>query len=341
MGSLSSNSEKLWNETPCIKSAALSRIAGCNIYLKLENLQPSGSFKSRGIGNIMARAAEAAPEAANAHFYCSSGGNAGLACATSAIALERKATIVVPKTTSPLMISNLQLLGAHCVQVGESWVEADRHLRDVLLANDPDGVYVPPFDHPHVWDGASTIIDEVATQLPDDLNIDAVVCSVGGGGLLIGLSQGISQYNWSSRPVPSLVAVETVGADSLNASVRAGEHVTLPGITSIASSLGAARVATKAWEVARDTPGFKSVTVTDAEAAMACVRFVDDARLVVEVACGATIAIVYNGALRKQLGCAVSDKEWAEKNIVLIVCGGSHVNMEILEEYRATYGIAV
>ncbi|KAK1599424.1 pyridoxal-phosphate dependent enzyme [Colletotrichum navitas] len=341
MGSLSSNAEKPWIETPCIRSAALSRIAGCNIYLKLENLQPSGSFKSRGVGNLMARAAEAAPEAADAHFYCSSGGNAGLACATSAIALKRKATIVVPKTTSPLMISKLKLLGADCVQVGENWAEADRHLREVLLANDPAGVYVPPFDHLHIWDGASTIIDEVASQL-GRREINGIVCSVGGGGLLAGLSQGISQYHWINRPVPRLLAVETVGADSLNASVRAGEHVTLLGITSIAGSLGAVRVANKAWELVRDFPErHKSVTVTDAEAAMACVRFVDDARLVVEVACGATIATVYNGTLRKQLGHFMSDKEWAEMNIVLIVCGGSNVTMEILDGYRATYGIAV
>ncbi|KAK1995850.1 pyridoxal-phosphate dependent enzyme [Colletotrichum falcatum] len=335
MGSLPSNSEKPWIDTPCIKSAALSRIAGCNIYLKLENLQPSGSFKSRGVGNLMARAAEAAPEALDAHFYCSSSGNAGLACATSAIALKRKATIVMPKTTSPLMISKLKLLGADCVQVGENWAEADRHLREVLLANDPAGVYVPPFDHPHVWDGASTMIGELASQLaPHD--IDAVVCSVGGGGLFVGLSQGIHQYDWSPRPIPRLLAVETVGADSLNASVRAGKHVTLPGITSIAGSLGAVRVATKAWELARDMPDHHmSVTVSDAEAAMACVRFVDDARLVVEVACGAAIATVYNGTLRQHLG--KSDKEWAEMNIVLIVCGGSNVTMEMLDGYRAIY----
>ncbi|KAK2019831.1 pyridoxal-phosphate dependent enzyme [Colletotrichum eremochloae] len=340
MGSLSKKHEKPWIETPCIRSAALSRTAECNIYLKLENLQPSGSFKSRGVGNLMARAAEAAPEAEDAHFYCSSGGNAGLACATSAITLKRKATIVVPKTTSPLMISKLKLLGADCVQVGENWAEADRYLREVLLANDPAGVYVPPFDHPHVWDGASTIIGEVASQI--HRNINAVVCSVGGGGLLAGLDQGIRQYNWFNRSVPRLLAVETVGADSLNASVRAGKHVTLPGITSIAGSLGAVRVATKAWEVLRDRPGFnRSVTVTDAEAAMACVRFVDDARLVVEAACGATIATVYNGTLRKELGAILSDKEWAEMNIVLIICGGSNVTMEILEGYRATYGIGV
>ncbi|KAF6845052.1 pyridoxal-phosphate dependent enzyme [Colletotrichum musicola] len=342
MGSLDSDSKKTWIETPCIASAPLSRIAGCNILLKLENLQPSGSFKSRGVGNLMVRAAAAAPPGTDAHFYCSSGGNAGLACATSAIALNRRATIVVPKTTSPFMISKLRELGADCVQTGENWAEADRHLREVLLANDPAGVYVPPFDHQHVWDGASTIVDELASQMPRDVDIDAIVCSVGGGGLLNGLAQGVEPGGWRGAKgrEPRLMAVETKGADSLNASVVAGEHVTLPGITSIAGSLGAVKVSARTWEVAQTTPGFRSVVVSDAEAAMACVRFLDDARFAVEVACGATIATVYTGMLRKHFGAGLSDEEWAKKNIVLIVCGGSNITMEMLNEYRAKYGNA-
>ncbi|TDZ68352.1 L-serine dehydratase [Colletotrichum trifolii] len=336
MGFLNPATKKPWIETPCIASAPLSRIAGCNIFLKLENLQPSGSFKSRGVGNLMVRAAAEAP-GADAHFYCSSGGNAGLACATSAIALDRRATIVVPQTTSPLMMSKLRLLGADVVQQGENWAQADRHLREVLLANDPAGIYVPPFDHQHVWNGAATIIEELAAQLPE-VALDAVVCSVGGGGLLNGLAQGVrEQAHWAGREPPRLVAVETRGADSLNASIRAGEHVTLPAITSMAGSLGAVRVSARTWEVARTTPGFRSVVVSDAEAATACVRFVDDARIVVEMACGATLAVVYNGSLRKQLGADMSDEEWAKQNVVLIVCGGSNVTMDILDDYRAKF----
>ncbi|WYZ38549.1 hypothetical protein EsH8_III_000463 [Colletotrichum jinshuiense] len=340
MGSLGSDTKKPWVQTPCIASAPLSRIAGCNIFLKLENLQPSGSFKSRGIGNHMVQAGTAAPGAA-VHYYCSSGGNAGLACATSAIALNSKAIIVLPVTASQLMISKLRLLGADCHQIGDNWAQADRYLREELLANDPAGVYVPPFDHPHVWDGASTMVDELASQMPHDVTIDALVCSVGGGGLLNGLAQGISSNSWPAGRQPRLMAVETRGADSLNASVLAGEHVTLPGITSIANSLGATRVSARTWEVAQSTPGFRSVTVSDAEAAMATVRFVDDAQFVVEVACGAAIAPVYNGTLRKELGADMSDEEWAKQNVVLIICGGSNVNMEILNEYRTKYSNAV
>ncbi|KAF3348092.1 hypothetical protein VdG2_03818 [Verticillium dahliae VDG2] len=78
MGSISAEAKLPWIETPLISSPELSRAAGCNILLKLENLQPSGSFKSRGVGNLVLRAV-AASASADVHFYCSSGGNAGLA----------------------------------------------------------------------------------------------------------------------------------------------------------------------------------------------------------------------------------------------------------------------
>ncbi|KAF3358336.1 hypothetical protein VdG1_05412 [Verticillium dahliae VDG1] len=83
--------------------------------------------------------------------------------------------------------------------------------------------------------------------------------------------------------------------------------------------------------------GLESLVVSDAEAAMACVRFAHDARFVVEVACGATVAVCYNGALRETLGRGLSDDEWRRKNVVVVVCGGSNVSLEVLEEYKATY----
>jgi L-serine/L-threonine ammonia-lyase len=138
-----------------------------------------------------------------------------------------------------------------------------------------------------------------------------------------------------------VLAVETVGAESLYASVQAGELVTLPGITSIATSLGARRVCEKTWEWAQKAGSEKLIcsTVTDGEAAMACVRFLDDARILIEVACGATVATAYNGDLRRYLGKGLTDEEWAARNVVLVVCGGSNTSAELLEKYKETYGI--
>jgi L-serine/L-threonine ammonia-lyase len=144
----------------------------------------------------------------------------------------------------------------------------------------------------------------------------------------------------SGGKMPRVLAMETVGAESLYASVQAGELVTLPGITSIATSLGARRVSEKTWEWAKRVgeEGMVSATVTDREAAMACVRFLDDARILIEVACGASVAPVYNGDLRRYLGKGLTDEEWATRNVVLVVCGGSNTSLEILDKYKATYG---
>ncbi|KAL7625680.1 catabolic L-serine/threonine dehydratase [Parahypoxylon ruwenzoriense] len=369
MGSCELEPQKLYIETPCIPSPALSRAAGCNIFLKLENLQPSGSFKSRGIGHMMQQAMFKKPDG-NVHFYCSSGGNAGLACATAAKALGRPCTIVVPLTTAEHMIGKMRLLGAKVHQTGSHWALADAHLRAELLAHDPSGVYVSPFDHPDIWEGASTMVDELTFQM-DALRapaIDAIVCNCGGGGLLNGVMEGVERiYGLSaaeqeevrqglrqSRNMPRVVVAETRGADSLNASIRAGELVTLPAITSVATSLGAPRVSERSflWATEQQRAGLEegedgerrltSVVVSDAEAVAAAARFADDARMLVEIACGATLATVYNGDLRRVLGKGLGgrdEEEWSRMNVVVIVCGGSNVSLDMLREYQAKFGV--
>lgn len=281
-----------------------------------------------------------ASDARAVHFYCSSGGNAGLAAATSAIALNAPATIVVPVTTSPLMVGKLRDLGADVVQTGANWGEADRYLREELLAKETGrGVYVPPFDHPDIWTGVASLVDELAAQM-DGTQVDGIVCNVGGGGLLCGIMQGLEARRKTALGRAKVLAVETVGADSLYASVQQRRLVTLDRITSIATSLGAPRVAEECFEWTRRRPdALISSTVTDAEAVMGCVNLLDDARLLVEVSCGATIATAYNGDLRRLLGKGLSDEEWKAKNVVLVVCGGSNINLELLNKYKETYGV--
>lgn len=293
---------------------------------------------------MMFRAAAAHPSK-DVHFYCSSEGNAGLACATTALTLGRQATIVVPLTARPIVMDRLRSLGASVVQHGRNWPEADAFLRQEFLTPTTPSttfpVYVPPFNHPDVWAGAATLIDELTTQAPADVPIDAIVCSVGGGGLLNGVMQGLEHHGKllgrSGRP-PSVLAVETVGADSLHASVLAGAHVTLPGITSIATSLGATRVSDRTWDWATTRDNLVSATVSDADAAMACVRFLQDARIMVEPACGATLAPAYNGDLRRRVGAGLDDEEWAARNVVLVVCGGSNAGLDALVGYKERYG---
>lgn len=301
----------------------------------------------------MFRAVEATSSACSSpqsaiHFYSSSGGNAGLACITAANTLQCPATIVVPLSTLPHMIAKLRDLGADVVQIGENWAAADRHLREVAIPAferahpGARAVYVPPFDHRDVWDGVETMVDELQTQMDEGFGqgVDGIVCNVGGGGLLCGTMQGVQKLKDSASGSPKVIAVETVGGESLNASVRAGELVTLPAITTIATSLGATRVAEEAFAwTKRAGTDLISAVVTDKEAVMAVSRFLDDARILVESACGATIATVYNGGLRKYLGADLTEEQWAAKNVVVIVCGGSNISLEMLEKYKTQFGV--
>lgn len=296
----------------------------------------------------MFRAVESSPPSQELHFYSSSGGNAGLACITAANTLHRPATVVVPLSTLPHMVQKLRDLGADVVQIGDSWAAADKHLREAVIPMferahpGAKAVYVPPFDHRDIWDGVETMVAEVERQVDESFGskVDGIVCNVGGGGLLCGIMQGVQKLKEAGYGTPKVVAVETPGGDSFHASVKAGELVTLPAITTIATSLGAVRVAEEAFGWTERAGGnLISAVVTDEESVMAMSRFLDDARMLVESACGATIATVYNGDLKRYLGNHLPDKTWARSNIVVIVCGGSNISLDMLQKYKVQFGV--
>ncbi|KAI1613175.1 tryptophan synthase beta subunit-like PLP-dependent enzyme [Exophiala viscosa] len=331
-----SETTKPWILTPLLESGVLSKIAGCRIFLKLENLQPSSSFKSRGIGNMVLTSIDQHKENSSddrpLHFFSSSGGNAGLACVTAAKSLGYKASVVVPTSTDDWTVQKLFASGASEVIIhGDSWFYADEYLRETVIPKAEErgekGIYIHPFDRPAIWAGASTMIDELKEQMPE--RPDVIICSVGGGGLFSGIMQGLDRVGWGEDV--QVLPVETLGADSLAQSVTNGELVTLPGITSVATSLGAIRVAEHAFREAQ-RPNVKPIVLDDAEACAACWRFLDDERYLVEPACGVSVALAYDGRLNHYLG-----KFSPETKVVIIVCGGSKISLELLNKYKKKY----
>lgn len=268
------------------------------------------------------------------HFYSSSAGNAGMACVTAATSLGYASSVVVPLGTDDSTVTKLRAAGAsEVIAHGESWFFADKFLRESVIpaaeAKGQKGIYIHPFDHPAVWEGASTMVEEIQRQMPDGEKPDAIVCSVGGGGLFSGIMQGLDRAGWDESV--QVLAVETKGADSLAQSLEKEELVTLPGITSIAASLGAIRVAENAFKQAQ-RPNVRSVALEDAEACAACWRFLDDERILVEPACGVSVALAYDGRLKKYL------KDFGpESKVVLVICGGSKINLDLLNKYREKY----
>lgn len=245
------------------------------------------------------------------------------------------------------MIKKLHQAGAtEVIQHGASWFEADTHLREQFItpAHNPDGanVYVPPFDHPLVWDGASSMIDEIARQLParegaSGFAADAVICSVGGGGLFNGLVGGLGRYlkkdfRLAASENVRVLAVETQGANALAHSLSEGRLSSLDAITSQATSLGALQVSSRTFELASNPPpGVEVVSVvrSDAEAARGVVLLADETRLEVELACGVSVEV----AVGKELKKAIPDLN-RETRVVVVVCGGSNVSAEIIAGYR-------
>ena len=317
-----------WRETPLIYSSILSKHSGCQIYLKLENLQPSGSFKSRGIGNFLRSHLQAADveHRHKTHFYSSSGGNAGLACVHAAVTLGVAATIVVPMTTTQYTIDKMRAAGAtRVIQEGASWYECDQYLRETVMTEAKEAgelpVYVTPFDAKEIWDGHATLVDEVVAQMGAGQKPDAIICSVGGGGLFCGIIQGLEKAGLGDVPV---LAVETKGAHSLALSLEKGTLSTLPGITSIATTLGARTVAPQAFLYGQ-RPSVTSVVLTDEDAIEGCVRFADDERIMVEAACGVSMSLCYGNKLQRFMPALTQ-----ASRVVIVVCGGSNVTAEML-----------
>ena len=299
--------------TPLIDSSPMRGGDGQRVWLKMEALQPPGSFKIRGIGH----ACEEYVRRGARRFISSSGGNAGIAAAFAGLRLGVPVLVVVPETTTERARALIGRERADVIVHGASWKEANALAQSMMQEHD---AFIHPFDDPLIWTGHASMIDEVAQA---GLVPDAVLLSVGGGGLMCGVIEGLRRHHWGHVPV---IAVETLGADSLAQSMAANTLVELPAITSIATSLGARRVAEQAFAWTTQHP-VRSVVVSDRQAIEGCLRFMDDHRMVVEPACGAALAVLYSHP-RELAGY---------RQVLVIVCGGATASVSQLQGWRSAY----
>ncbi len=295
--------------TPLIESLSIGKKLHAKVWLKIDALQPCGSFKARGIGFACQKYVKNGARA----LVSSSGGNAGFAVAYSGRRLNVPVTVVVPKTTQKRAIDLIEAEGAKVIVTGEDWAEA--HAYAIELSKN-EATYIHPFDDPNIWEGHASVIDEI---LNAGLTPDAVILSVGGGGLLCGVVEGLRRNNCKDVPI---VAVETKGADSFYTACLAKKHIGIDNITSIATSLGAKKVAKRAFQLSNEHQIINHI-VSDKEAVNGCYRLLEEHRIMVEPACGASLAAVDNG-------CGFLNNK---QNIVVVVCGGVGVTISQLEEW--------
>jgi L-serine/L-threonine ammonia-lyase len=301
--------------TPLWRSEPLSDALGEPVWMKMDCFQPAASFKIRGIGRLCRRLVEQG----SARIVGSSGGNAGYATAYACRELGVPCTIFVPATTPEFMRQKIRAFDAEVLEHGDAWDDAHAHA--LSLASAPDVAYVHPFDDPVIWSGHASVVEEVAAQGPKP---GAIVASVGGGGLLCGILEGLHGQGWRDVPV---LAVETEGADSFRAAADAGRLVTLDAIRSVAKTLGARTVTAKLLEWKREHEIVNHV-VTDRRAVDACLRFLDDHRILVEPACGASLAAVYDRCLFLR----------GRGPVLVEVCGGAGVSLELLTQWDRQVG---
>ncbi|MEW7858969.1 pyridoxal-phosphate dependent enzyme [Pseudomonas chlororaphis] len=298
--------------TPLILHPGLST-ATRRIWLKLENLQPGGSFKMRGLGLLCTQAARQGKR----RVVCPSGGNAGLATAMAAASLGLQACIVVPQTTAQTTRERIARTGAEVLVHGQVWDQANE--RALQLSSAADSEYVPAFDHPVLWQGHSSMVDEILEDCPQ---VDTIVASVGGGGFLAGILTGLLRHQ---RQDCRIIACETTGSASFAAGLAAGHPVKLARIDTVASSLGAAQVA--AWPLQQiQAFAHQSLVLSDAEAILGVVRYADDLRQLVEPACGVSLAVAYldHPAIA------------AARDVVIVVCGGVSISARQVADWGAS-----
>lgn len=257
---------------------------GC---LKLELLQHTGTFKARGAFNRILSAQETGELDPAIGIVVASGGNAGLANAFAARAIGVPATVFVPTTSSPTKVRRLREYGATVVATGTEYAEAYAVAMDHVAGT--GAVHCHAYDQPEICAGAGTLGAELIEQMDaEGRAIDTVLVAVGGGGLMAGVSTAVEGR-------ARVVGVEPAGAPTLHTALVHGEPLDVAVSGVAADSLGARRVGSIGWEVARRT-GVTSVLVDDVALLDARRQVWDRYRMALEVGAAAPVAALLSGA---------------------------------------------
>ncbi|MDP2819553.1 MAG: threonine/serine dehydratase [Polaromonas sp.] len=283
-------------QTPVWKLPGKALGVNCDqVWLKLEQLQTGGSFKARGMLNRLL----SNPIPASG-VIVASGGNAGIATAAAARELGVRCEVFVPEVASPAKRAKLVALGAEVVVLGAAYADA---LQACLARQQQTGALLThAYDQPEVVAGAGTMALEIEQQagLPD-----AVLVSVGGGGLIAGVA------GWFERR-SRVVALEPVLAPTLFRAREAGRPVDVAVSGIAADSLGAKRIGDLAWAATQAHVG-DALLLSDESIRAAQLWLWKELKLAVEPAAALPLAALHSGAYQPR----------PDEKICLILCGAN------------------
>lgn len=294
--------------TPLLRVPALDAVLGCQVYLKPENLQITGSFKIRGAANAMLCLTDAQKQ--NGVVCCSSGNHAqGVACAAKLLGID--AVIVMPENVNPVKLAGTKSYGARVLLAGTRSSERDAKADE--LVRQEGRTLIHPYANDYVRAGQGTAAVEILQDEPD---IDTIVAPVGGGGLLSGIATAAK----AMRPGIRIVGTEPGGAPRYSASREAKKPVWLEQVDTIADGTRTDHADPDNFEMIEklvDT----LVTVTDEEIRAAMKLTALSARVVAEPSSSMPVA----AALSKKLAVRPDEK-------VCFVISGGNIDPMLLKE---------
>jgi threonine dehydratase len=286
-------------QSPCAYSESLSKRFEATCYLKLENLQRTGSFKERGACNTLM---QMTPEERSRGIVCSSAGNHAQGVAYHATRLGIDATIVMPERSPLVKVQNTRALGGRVVLHGASYDEAyEEASRLCQLEN---RVFVHPFDADSIIAGQGTMALEILEQVPD---LDVVLVAVGGGGLISGVATVIKHV----KPQVRVIGVQTRAFSGMKAALAHGSPITLAGGVTLAEGIAVRRVGERTLAATKAYVD-EIVLVDEEEIAEAILVLLEREKTVAEGAGAAPIAALLQGLVQVK-----------GKKCVSIICGGN------------------
>jgi threonine dehydratase len=285
--------------SPLIANPWLSEALGCELYFKLENMHPIGSFKIRG---ATYRITQLTPEEKKRGVIAASAGNHAQGVAWGAKRVGVQATIVMPKGATLMKVQNTRALGAEVILEGDSYDQAYEAAQE--RAKKTGQVFVPAFDDPFVVAGQGTVGLEILEQLPD---VDAVIASVGGGGLMAGLCLAMKPL----RPEVELVACQASGAPSMLKSIVEGKAIALDRVDTFADGIAVARASERIRRIL--APNLGAFLEADDEAiAAAVLTLLEKAKIVVEGSGAVPLAVLQQNFER-----------FRGRKVVVVISGGN------------------
>ena len=287
--------------TPTVRFRPLREDLPYSIWLKCENLQVTGSFKTRGAVN---RVLALTDDEVRRGIITASGGNHGLGVTYAAGLRGVTPTVYVPLRADESRRVRLRRWGAHVVAEGKDWDDA--YAAASARGNETGATLIHPFDDPWVIAGQATAMAELLEDCPEPL--DVVIAGIGGGGLI----SGIAVCAKARSPKILVVGVEPSGAASMTASIQAGKLVELPSINTIADTLSARKVGPLTLEICNKLVD-RIALVEDANLVSAISRLWVEYNLLVEPSAAAPLAALIEGRTDIPAGSRVG----------LIVSGGN------------------